>query len=356
MKRVILTTGGTGGHVFPALAVAETLRTHGVECLFVGSEYGREGEWAREAGLEFVGLPVRGVLGRGFRAVGALFNMVRAVGMARKLVKNYKPDAVAGFGSYASCASLVAARTLGLPILVHEQNSYPGLTNRMMGRLAKTVCLSMDDASESGFQAEKCIWTGNPVRKSILAAAGSMHPEGAHAPHLLVLGGSLGARAVNSVVLGGLLRFMEAGIEIRHQTGRDDYERVEAGYKAHGLDSSGVMPFIDDMAEAYAWADLVLCRAGASTVAELAVCGKAAVFIPFPHATHDHQVHNARIVCREGAGMMFSEQEAVHKDVTGTLLMLLRDKDQLLIMGKAALTLARPDAAESVAAEIMKLA
>ncbi len=363
MRRVVLTTGGTGGHVFPALAVAEVLTDWGVDCLFVGSEYGREAEWVKQAGLEFVGLPVRGVLGRGIRAVGALGSMAVSVFKGRKLLGDFRPDAVAGFGGYASCAALTAAWMRDVPVLVHEQNSFPGLTNRLMGRIADRVCLSMPGFSGVGFDAggafpkAKCIWTGNPVRRAFLEAARRADPvtDGPHAPRLLVVGGSLGAKALNTLVLAGLPRLMEAGVEIRHQTGRLDYERVIAGYRAHGLETNRVTPFIGDMPEAYAWADLVLCRAGASTVAELAVCGKPAVFIPFPYATHDHQAYNAKVVCHGGAAMMFTEREVSLKDVLGSILMLLRDRDQLGMMSKAALAQARPDAAESVAREIMSM-
>ena len=362
MRRVLLTTGGTGGHVFPALAVAEVLNEWGVSCLFVGSDYGREAEWVREAGLDFVGLPVRGVLGRGFRAVGALGGMALAVFKANNIVKDFKPDAVAGFGSYASCAALTAAWMCDVPVLIHEQNSFPGLTNKLMGRIAKRICLSMPgssgDGAESAFPHGKCVWTGNPVRRAFLEAM--LHtmpsPEANHVPRLLVVGGSLGSQTLNSLVLAGLTRLAEAGVDVLHQTGKQDYERVVASYRAYGMSTDRVVPFISDMPAAYAWADLVLCRAGASTVAELAVCGKPAVFIPFPQATHDHQAYNARLVCHDGAAMMFTEKELTRKDALGAILMLLRDQDQLLMMSKAAKELSRIDAAESVAREIMQLA
>ena len=361
MRRVLLTTGGTGGHVFPALAVAEVLNERGVSCLFVGSDYGREAEWVREAGLDFTGLPVRGVLDRGFRAVGALGGMALAVFKANKILREFKPDVVAGFGSYASCAALTAAWMRDVPVLIHEQNSFPGLTNRLMGRIAKRICLSMPTSSgegaESFFPHGKCVWTGNPVRKAFLEAMlhATPSPEANHTPRLLVVGGSLGSKALNSLILAGLTRLAEAGVDVLHQTGKQDYERVEAGYRAYGMPADRVVPFISDMPAAYAWADLVLCRAGASTVAELAVCGKPAVFIPFPHATHDHQAYNARLVCHDGAAMMFTEKELAKKDALGAILMLLRDKDQLTLMSRAARDLSRIDAAESVAREIMKL-
>ena len=352
--RVILTTGGTGGHIFPALAVAESLHTQGVECLFVGSQHGPEAEWAARAGLEFIGLPVRGVLGRGLRSFAALGGMAVSSLKALDLVRTHKPDVVAGFGAYASCPSLLAASFRHIPILVHEQNAFPGLTNRLLGRLARRVCLSMPD-SVKAFDRRKTVQTGNPVRASILRVRDLPEP-GPHAPRLLIMGGSQGARAVNSVILAALPRLREAGVELRHQTGKSDYERVAAGYAAFGYSADLVTPFIDDMAEAYSWADLVLCRAGATSVAELAVAGKPALFVPFPHATHDHQTHTARAVCQAGAALMIAEKELAHKDAVGTLLLLLHDYDQLTMMSRAAQALARPDAAANVAREIMSLA
>ena len=244
--RVILTTGGTGGHIFPALAVAEQLRREGAELLFVGSQYGSEAKLAKQAGLEFRGLPVRGVLGRGLRSVGALWGLFRAVFMARAIVKDFRPDAVIGFGAYASFPSLVAAKLSGVPIAVHEQNAMPGLTNRMLAKLAKRVFLSLPDVT-GAFDAKKSQLTGNPVREAIVESGKNAvgHPG---TRRLLVMGGSQGAKAVNSVILASLERLTKAGIEIRHQTGSFDLERVLAGYRAHGVDASGVTPFIEDVA------------------------------------------------------------------------------------------------------------
>ena len=217
--RVILTTGGTGGHIFPALAVAEQLRREGAELLFVGSQYGSEAKLAKQAGLEFRGLPVRGL-----RSVGALWGLFRAVFMARAIVKDFRPDAVIGFGAYASFPSLVAAKLSGVPIAVHEQNAMPGLTNRMLAKLAKRVFLSLPDVT-GAFDAKKSQLTGNPVREAIVESGKNAvgHPG---TRRLLVMGGSQGAKAVNSVILASLERLTKAGIEIRHQTGSFDLERA----------------------------------------------------------------------------------------------------------------------------------
>ncbi len=353
MNRIILTTGGTGGHIFPALAVAEELRQRGAKLLFVGSEFGSEARLAKQAGIDFCGLPVRGVLGRGMRSVGAACALLRAVFQARSVVADFRPDVVAGFGAYASFAPLMAARLRGVPLAIHEQNAMPGMTNRLLSRLASRVFLSLPDTT-GAFQASKCLLTGNPVRQSIVAL-GSSGQEDFSGRRLLVMGGSQGARAINSVILASLERLMAAGIQIRHQTGTGDLDRVRAGYAAHGFDVSGVTPFIDDVAGAYAWADLVLCRAGATSVAELAVAGKPSVLIPFPYATHDHQTCNARVMMEQGASVLVPESTIGQNDVGGLLVELLQDSARLKTMSVQARACARPDAAAQVAQGILDL-
>lgn len=359
--RVILTTGGTGGHVFPALAVAQALRERnpGIDLLFVGAQYGREAEWAAQAGLEFAGLAVRGIAGRGMRSFGAMKAMFQAVRQARALVEAFRPDCVAGFGGYAAFPSMLAGWLAGTPLLVHEQNAWPGLANRVLGRLARAVCLSMP-GSERAFGGPGTIMTGNPVRKAIVrlgSGAQAGHPD--RKKRLLVLGGSLGARFLNDAVVAMLPALAEKGISVRHQTGASDYERVRELYARMGLKGEAVAaPFIEDMAEAYAWADLVLCRAGATTIAELTISGKPAFFVPFPFAARNHQVGNAEALVRAGAAQMMEEREiasAGQEVFARRVAALLDDAPALLEMGRAARALGRPEAAESVAAVIESL-
>lgn len=352
--RVVLTTGGTGGHIFPALAVAEQLRQEGAELLFIGSRFGPEADLAARAGIPFEGLSVRGVLGRGFAACGAALGLLAAVVPARRALARFRPDVVAGFGAYASVAPLLAARLLGIPTVLHEQNAVPGLANRLFGKTAARIFLSLP-AAEKAFSHDRCVVTGNPVRQAITAACAPRAVEDG-SRHLLVMGGSQGARAINSVVLANLARLRGAGVEIWHQSGARDFERVRAGYSAHGFDVSKVTPFIDDMAAAYAWADLALCRAGATSVAELAAAGKAAVLIPFPHATHDHQTRNAEALVQAGAACLVPENEIGMRDVGGLLLELLADGGRLQKMSRAARAVARPEAAAAVARGILGLA
>lgn len=347
--RILLTTGGTGGHIFPALAVAEQLQKKGAELLFVGSQYGPEAELLKKAGIPFEGLHVRGVLGRGLASISAIAGLLAAVVPARRILKRFQPHVVAAFGAYASVAPVLAARMRGIPITVHEQNTIPGLANRLAGKLAKRIFLSLPSTY---FPQDRCFLTGNPVREAIRHIPDRANCE----KHLLVMGGSQGAVAINSIVLAALPRLVAAGVQIRHQCGAYDLERVKAGYTAHGFDTSGISPFIDDMAEAYAWADLLLCRAGATSVAEITVAGKPAIFIPFPYAIHDHQTLNARVLVKAGAACLVQEKNASIQDAGAIIINLLENANCLKAMTAASKKLAKPDAAEHVAEGILEIA
>lgn len=346
MEKVLLTTGGTGGHIFPALAVAEALRRRHprIRLLFVGSQYGPEARLAARAGVEFVGLPVRGLVGRGVRGLVAAARMAVACGRAVRLIRRFRPDVAAGFGGYAAFAPLLAARLCGVPCVLHEQNAVAGASNRLLGRLAGTVCLSLEGTR--GFAAEKCVVTGNPVRAAV--AAVGLQPRTFDGRRLLIMGGSQGAHALNVYVLEQLALLRGAGVEVRHQTGRADYEAVRAAYAAAGFDAACVSPFIDDMAAAYAWADMALCRAGATTVAELCAAGLPAVLVPFPHAAHDHQRSNAVALSRAGAARWFAEDRMRDDHLLEDLVALLNAPEERRQMAEAARRAARPQAAEAV--------
>ncbi len=360
MRRVILTTGGTGGHIFPALAVAEeiTRRHPKARILFLGGQYGPEADLAARAGLEYVGLPVRGVMGRGLRAVAAAGAMALGVWRAVSVVRRFDPDMVVGFGGYAAFAGVLAARLCGRPAAIHEQNSIPGLTNRLLGRVVQRVFLSLPDTAGI-FPARRCVLTGNPVRAAIVASGeAAATPRSARSRRLLVMGGSLGARAVNEAVVAALPALRDAGVELWHQTGTADWERVRAGYKQAGISEARVEAFIDDVASAYTWADLVLCRAGATSVAELAVAGKPSVLVPFPFATHNHQLHNARHIADAGAALVVEQKDLVPQAggpdgkaavaLDRVLTGLLADRQRLDRMGSAARDMGRPQAAAAV--------
>lgn len=348
MRRIILTTGGTGGHIFPAIAVAEQIRNlyPEAELLFIGSNYGPEKKFAENAGLEFVGLNVRGVMGRGIKAVNALMRLGLAIPQAMRIIKKFNPDRIAGFGGYASFAPILAGHFCNIPILLHEQNAIPGSCNRLLSRYARKICISLPHTT--GFDEQKCILTGNPVRSAISGIKDARHEESGRRPsRLLVLGGSQGAHALNIYVQSILDELHASNIEIIHQTGSKDREEVSRAYAKHGYSPECARDFIDDMANAYAWADIVLCRSGASTVAEICAAGLPAVFVPFPGAIHDHQTKNAEVLEKSGACRMVPEDKI--ENVGSIILNLLDNPGKLENMSRNVLKLARPNAARDVA-------
>jgi UDP-N-acetylglucosamine--N-acetylmuramyl-(pentapeptide) pyrophosphoryl-undecaprenol N-acetylglucosamine transferase len=346
ITRLVVTTGGTGGHIFPALAVAAELRRRNpsARVLFLGGA-GPEGALAKKAGLDFRALPAVGVLGRGFKGLMAIFSVSRGVLLALGELKRFKPEAVIGFGGYAGFCPVLAAAMLGIPTAVHEQNSVPGVTNRMLGRVVRRVFVSFDDRRMM-FPAVKVTRTGNPVRAEISALP---RREGRFGRNLLVLGGSQGARAINDAVIGALPQLMEARVNLLHQAGAADEERVREAYAKAGADPDSVHGFMDDMAYAYAWADLALCRAGASTIFELAATGTPSVLVPFPHAAHDHQRVNAEHLQSLGAAELLDQRELSADGLAAVVSGLLGDASRLGAMSRAARTFARPDAAREIA-------
>lgn len=361
MIRVAVTTGGTGGHIFPALAVVEAIRELApeAELLFIGGG-GPEATLATKAGIPFVGLPAHGVFGRGLRALGAPVWMARALGQAVKLLSQNRPSVVAGFGGYAGFIPVVAARLMGIPTAIHEQNSVPGMTNKVLGRFVDRVFVTYPDR-EHAFPVGKTVRLGNPIRGEIAAVAGT---GDAARRHVLVLGGSQGARAINDAVLGILPRLLDAGLKVRLQAGQADFDRVgaRAAEIVAGRSRAGQEPelvienFIEDMAEAYGWADLVLARSGASTLAELTVAGKPSILIPFPFATHDHQAVNAAYLAEAGAAVRILQADLPRHDLAGEILELFHDPARLAAMAEAARGQAMPEAARRIAGALLDLA
>lgn len=403
LERVIVTTGGTGGHIFPAIAVAEEIRRRNPKAmlLFVGGRYGQEADLAVNAGLDFVGLPVRGVMGRGLRGLLAALAMGCAVIRAMAVIKKTRPQVVVGFGGYAAFAGVLAARLCSVPTALHEQNARPGMSNRLLGRWVDRIFLSVPD-TVGIFEAKKCRLTGNPVRAGISelykskveeakspdntrgyyggvdapspfgeaerkqdarsaedsAPAPAQAPvQARRAPRLLVTGGSQGARAMNEALLAAIGPLLELGVQVRHQTGQADYERVRAAYRQVRADTVRVEPFIMDMPKAYAWADLIFCRAGASTLAEITAAGLPALLTPFPKAAQDHQLHNARFMEERGAARLLEQK--TFQDEPGALgvalLAMLRDGQLLQSMSAQSLALARPFAARDLVDELEEM-
>lgn len=362
--RIILTTGGTGGHIFPALAVAEALRRArpDIELLFIGGLYGPEKELAEKANLAFVGLPVRGLVGRGMKAISALAAMSTGIGQAMRVVRAFRPHAVMGFGGYAAFAAVFAAWLLRCPCALHEQNAIPGAANKLLGKLVRRICLSWPQPkNDASFPPERCALTGNPIRSGIVALGKreSVDEEGA----LLVMGGSQGAKAINSLVARMLPELRAAGIRILHQTGKNDYDTVRQAYLDAGCTveetDAMVKPFLYDMVKAYASTRLALCRAGATTMAELAATGTPALFVPFPQAAHDHQTANARAMEQAGGGILLPQEKAESLLDEGKLARLVidlfHDRTRLTAMRQGALSLAHPEAADNVARELLSL-
>lgn len=348
--RLLIAGGGTGGHLFPGVAIAEELRARepDAQVKFVGTRRGIEARVLPDLGwdLEFIevsGLKTVGALG----AVKGLFRLPRALWQARRIVKQFRPDAVIGVGGYASGPVVLAAKLRGIPTAICEQNSIPGLTNKMLGKVAKNVFLSFDE-SKRFFKPAKIVMSGNPVRRELVQKLLAAAPESRDAVHVLVVGGSQGAVAVNELASQALAKLAkETPLSITHQTGEKDLEATSARYREAGV-TADCRAFITDMAAAYQHADLIIGRAGATTVAELAIAGKPAVFIPYPFAADNHQELNAREMADKGAALMFRQAELTADKLADALRPLLVDAGKRAEMGAAMKALAKPGAAAAV--------
>ena len=359
---VLIMAGGTGGHVFPALAVADELRSKGLRVVWLGTRAGLEAEIVPKAGIAMEWVKVSGLRGKGWLSwAAAPARLMIAVGQALVVLRRVRPQAVLGMGGFVTGPGGVASWLLGAPLLIHEQNAIAGMTNRWLAPLAKVVMEAFPGTFEGRVNA---VTTGNPVRGEIAAVAEPevRFAERSGAIRLLVLGGSLGAAALNDVVPEALAALpLEKRPEVWHQAGRRNFEQAKARYGQHGVDGR-VEPFIDDMAQAYAWADLVLCRAGALTVSELAAAGVGAILVPYPYAVDDHQSANAQFLVETGAAVMVRQEALSAQRLRGLfeeLGMLAAGgvgRDRLAAMARAARALARPAAAAEVAHRCMEAA
>ncbi|MCF8109102.1 MAG: undecaprenyldiphospho-muramoylpentapeptide beta-N-acetylglucosaminyltransferase [Desulfohalobiaceae bacterium] len=360
MKRVVIASGGTGGHIFPALAVAEAMKRHfpQVQLLFIGGDKGPEADLARESGLDFQGLPARGVLGKGLgKSPGTVWWLVKSFVQCRGLYRRFDPELVIGFGSYASFVPVFLACLQKRITAIHEQNSGPGVSNKMLGKRVAKIFLSFADEKHM-FDQKKVMISGNPVRPELIDAASRAaknYGNNQTGKNVLVLGGSQGARAINEAILKALPGLKMHDVRLRHQTGARDVEKTRQAYADAAMDPEQVCGFIQDMAEAYAWSDLVVSRAGASTVAELMTVGRPSVLIPFPYATGRHQLTNARELEKQGAAMVLDQSYLDAVDLGKVITDLLAAPDQLLDMGRAARGLGRPDAASCIVEELERL-
>lgn len=353
VKSVVVMAGGTGGHVFPALAVARALQAQGVAIHWLGTARGIEADVVPKAGIDMTYLNVGGLRGNGLLPLlQAPFKLLRAVWQAMAVCRRVQADAVIGLGGYVTGPGGVAARLLGLPLYIHEQNAIAGFTNKTLARFATGIL----QAFPSAFAASPSVRTvGNPLRDEIAAIAAPAVRYGARqgAIHVLVLGGSLGAVALNKLVPAAFAELPETlRPVIRHQAGRKHADAAMATYAELNV-TAEVLPFIDDMAAQYAWADLVICRSGALTVSELAAAGVASVLIPFPHAVDDHQTANARFLSDAGAALLFQQKDLTASAFASTLQGLLV-REHLQGMAEKARALAETQATTRVVQTILR--
>lgn len=357
-RPVLIMAGGTGGHIFPGLAVAESLRAQGVPVVWLGALGGMETQVVPAHHIELHTVAVGGLRGKGWKTrLLAPLMLARALLASLVLLRRIKPRSVLSMGGYVAGPGGLAAWLLRRPLLVHEQNRVAGFTNRKLASMARRVLAGFADA------LPRAEWVGNPVRGAIAALPPPATRMAAHqgAPRLLVLGGSLGARALNLAVPQALAALApEQRPEVLHQAGKRGFDEAREAYAKAGVRAQ-VVPFIEDMAASYGWADLAVCRAGALTLAELAAAGLGAVLVPFPHAVDDHQTRNAEVLVYAGAAMLMQESDLKGNTLnvqvlTQQLASLLTDRGQLLAMAESARALAKPDAAAAIARACLEVA
>ncbi|MCC7096387.1 MAG: undecaprenyldiphospho-muramoylpentapeptide beta-N-acetylglucosaminyltransferase [Thermomonas sp.] len=345
---VVVMAGGTGGHIFPGLAVAQALLDAGARVRWLGADGGMETRLVPPQGIAIDTIAVKGVRGKGvLTLLGAPLRVLRAVRAAGNVLRREKPDAVVSFGGYAAGPGGIAARLAGIPLLVHEQNRAAGMTNKVLSKLARRVLVGFPQT----FAKETLV--GNPVRAQIAQVPPPQARAFNHAGalRLLVLGGSQGARALNSAVPEAVAA-LGRPVEVLHQAGEKLLDEARKAYADAGVESH-VEPFIADMASAYAWADLVVCRAGALTLAEVCAVGVGSVLVPFPQAVDDHQTRNAEYLVERGAAQLLPQSGDLGKRLRDVLAELSDDPGKRLAMAMAARSLARPDAAREVATVVL---
>lgn len=362
--RVIISGGGTGGHIFPAISIANALKEAApdTEILFVGAQGKMEMEKVPAAGYKIVGLPVAGFhrqlnLRNVARNLLFPFRLIGSLVKAGSIISDFKPDVCVGVGGYASGPVLYRGTGKGVKCLIQEQNSFPGVTNKILAKRAEKICVAYP-GMERFFPAEKIVMTGNPVRQSLLtttskAAAAAEFGLDPEKKTILVIGGSLGARSINNGILASLDKIGD-GVQLLWQTGSFYYERISLQLASQPKPNVKAMAFIKQMDKAYALADVVVSRAGASSISELALLGKASILVPSPNVSEDHQTKNARALETEGAAVMVADAD------TATLIeaaqAILQDEGKRKALGENIKRFARPDAAADIAREVIKIA
>ena len=348
-NRILIMAGGTGGHVFPGLAVARELEQKGWQVHWLGTANRMEAKIIPKAGIDISFIDVAGVRGNGLlRLIKAPFQILKSIFQARKVLKSFGPDVVLGMGGFASGPGGIAAWMMGVPLILHEQNAVPGMTNKILARFAKKVFTGFDRTfPEQDGISDKFRWVGNPVRKEFFDIQRTVTDQ--NSINILVVGGSLGAQALNEAVPQALKQVSQ--FNVRHQCGGGHLQSVKQTYQECLIDQDNwqVEEFIEDMATAYEWADLVICRAGALTVAEVAASGVAAVFVPLPHAVDDHQTKNAMALSSQQAAYLLPQKLLLQGELVPILKQGVSSPESLQLMGQKAKTLAKLSASEDVA-------
>jgi UDP-N-acetylglucosamine--N-acetylmuramyl-(pentapeptide) pyrophosphoryl-undecaprenol N-acetylglucosamine transferase len=356
--RVLIAGGGTGGHLYPGIALAEEITSRpGGEVLFVGTQRGLEAKVVPAAGYPLEVLEVSGIKRTGFRGlVKGLMKLPKAMMASRAILQRYRPEMVVGVGGYASGPMVLMAALMGFPTAIQEQNSYPGFTNRLLGRFVRRVYVSFDEARRF-FKQRKISMVGNPVRRTFVQNA--TRPWTGEARHLVVVGGSQGARAINDLVTGMAPLLMEKGElpPVLHQSGSNDYDRMRRRYDVLRVGARvELQPYLEDMPAALARASLVIGRAGALTLAELAIVGCPAILIPLPTASDDHQTRNALAFQRAGAAVVLPQRGTSSAALADVVLELLKDPPRLAAMAAAMRSLGHSDAARKIVDDLALLA
>ncbi len=360
--RFIISGGGTGGHIFPAISIANALKEKFPDArfLFVGALGRMEMERVPQAGYEIEGLPVRGFDRKNIlKNIQVLRDLFKSTRKAKKIIKNFKPDVAIGVGGYASAPTLRAAANFGVPTVLQEQNSYAGVTNKLLAKKAKRICVAYD-GMERFFPKDKIILTGNPVRQDLF----SVYPKSQDAydffnfdsqkKTLLIVGGSLGARTINQSVIAHLDKLCQSGIQVIWQTGKFYIDDARKAAKAFSTENIIITDFVSRMDYAYAIADIVISRAGASSISELCLLEKPVILVPSPNVAEDHQTQNALALVRKDAAIMIKDSEA-QKELVPAALALINNDEELNKLSKNIATLAQRDSANRIANEIIKL-
>ncbi|MBR1564976.1 MAG: undecaprenyldiphospho-muramoylpentapeptide beta-N-acetylglucosaminyltransferase [Paludibacteraceae bacterium] len=357
----LISGGGTGGHIFPAVSIANALRELQPDCkiLFVGADNRMEMERVPQAGYEIVGLPVRGFDRKHlWKNLSVLWDLRKSLKMARKIIEDFKPDVAIGVGGYASGAAMKAAARMGVPVLLQEQNGFAGVTNKLLRRDAQKICVAYE-GMERFFPAEKIILTGNPVRQNLeggsKAEAAEYFGLDEKKKTLLIIGGSLGARTINESIISHLNELKESGIQIIWQTGKTYHEQCKKALQENPAENVFCTAFLSRMDLAYAIADLVISRAGASSISELCLLGKPCILVPSPNVAEDHQTHNAMALVRKDAAILVRDIDAQNQLVENALRVIHND-DKLHRLSNNIKTLAQRDSARRIAEEVIRLA